>query len=183
MARIHSIKKSGQHIDINHVAHNKTILERSITLMYSTKNPNYYSDFVGLSSEDVEKEKLDLIDENDTTHCLLLLTAIEALIRLDAENKYCLKKKDALSKGIRSIYDRTQGVRIRLDEDLINLRMTEDNPSLKHGYSALKKFFKYRHWLAHGRYWEPKRNIKIDFNSILMTVQNIISETKHPFNV
>ena len=59
MARIHAIKPSGSHIDINYVLHKKTALERAVILKYSTKNPDFYADFVGLSENEIEQEKTD----------------------------------------------------------------------------------------------------------------------------
>ncbi|ELW7373742.1 hypothetical protein [Hafnia psychrotolerans] len=181
MARVHSIKKSGQHLDISYVIHKKSVLDRSITLMYSTKNPDYYADFVGLSEHEIESEKEVLIKENDTTHSLLLLTAIEALIRLDADKKYCTKKKDDLSKRIKEIYDRTKGEKIKLDEDLINARLNEDSPETRKFYNNLKKCFKYRHWLAHGRYWDSTKVSIVNFDSILIITQSILALTNYDF--
>lgn len=181
MARVHSIKRSGQQIDMDYVVHKKSMLDRSINLMYSIKNTDYHADFVGLSKDEIEKEKESLLKENDTTHCLLLLTAIEALIRLDSDEKYCNKKKDPLSKKIKEIYDRTKGERIKLDDDLINARMSEDDVSLRRFYIDLKTCFKYRHWLAHGRYWDPKRVSKVNFDSILIVMQSILGSTNYDY--
>lgn len=183
MARIHAIKRSGLHIDIDYVVHKKIALERAVFLRYSTKNPDYYADFVGFSEQEIEQERNNIIKENDTTHCLLLLTAIEAIIRLDADQKYCEKKKDPLSRDIKSIYDRTKGERIKLDDDLINARMNNDHAKIKKNYTYLKNCFKYRHWLAHGRYWDPKKTPNFDFDAILLVILNIFSETKYDFDI
>jgi len=183
MARINAIKRSGLHVDIDYVVHKKTALERAVILRYSTKNPDYHSDFVGFSEQEIEQEKNNLIKENDTTHCLLLLTSIEAMIRLDADQKYCEKKKDPLSKEIKEIYDRTKGERIKLDDDLINARINNDDTKIKKNYNYLKNCFKYRHWLAHGRYWDPKKITNFDFDAILLVMLNIIGETKYDFEI
>lgn len=183
MARIHAIKPSGSHIDINYVLHKKTALDRAVILKYSTKNPDFHADFVGLSENEIEQEKNEILKENDITHCLLLLTAIEAAIRLDANQKYCNKKKDSLSKKIKEIYNRTKGEKIKLDEDLINARLEEDEPKLRKSYNELKTCFKYRHWLAHGRYWEPKKPHNFDFDSILIVILSIFGSTKHGFEI
>ncbi len=39
--------------------------------------------------------------------------------------------------------------------------------------SDLKGAFKYRHWLAHGRYWEPKMGQSYDYFTVLTIAQNI----------
>jgi len=181
MARIHSIKRSGSHIDIDYVVQKKTALDHAISLRYSTKNPDYSADFIGYSSNEVVYERDALLKENDTTHCLLLLTSIEAIIRLDADQKYCNKKKDPLSRRIKGIYDDTQGTRIRLEDDLINARINEDHPQIAKNYNDLKTCFKYRHWLAHGRYWSLRINKNFDFNSILIVILSIAGATKYNF--
>jgi len=33
-------------------------------------------------------------------------------------------------------------------------------------FFELKLAFKFRHWIAHGRYWKPKIGKKYDFNEI-----------------
>ncbi|MFW3688146.1 MULTISPECIES: hypothetical protein [Klebsiella pneumoniae complex] len=183
MARVHSIRKSGKHLDINYVCHKKSSIDQSINLFYSTKNPDYNADFVGMSIDEIEEIKEDMLKENDITHSLLLLTTIEALIRLDADKKYCDKKKNTFSRLIKCIYDRTKGERIRLEEDLINTRMNEDDVSLRGKYIDLKKCFKYRHWLAHGRYWDPKRITEVDFDSIRVLISSILVSTSIEFEI
>jgi hypothetical protein len=37
----------------------------------------------------------------------------------------------------------------------------------------LKGAFKYRHWLAHGRYWEPKLGQKYDYYSVYILAESI----------
>lgn len=87
MARIHSIKKSGKHLDINFVCHKKMNLDSSINLFFSTNNPDYYAEFIGMSQTEIHERKEEMLKENDITHSLLILTTIEALIRLDADKK------------------------------------------------------------------------------------------------
>jgi hypothetical protein len=40
--------------------------------------------------------------------------------------------------------------------------------------SEYKSAMKYRHWLAHGRYWEPKFSKKYDFDSIYILADSIV---------
>lgn len=183
MARVHSIKKSGKHLDIDYVCYKKANLDHSINLFYSAKNPNYNADFVGMNPDEINNTKEDMLRENDITHSLLILTTIEALIRLDADKKYCDKKKNGFSRQIKEIYDKTKGERIRLEEDLINTRMNEDSVSLRRSYNELKKCFKYSHWLAHGRYWDPKRITEVDFDSIKILISSILIATTIAFEI
>lgn len=183
MARVHSIKKSGKHLDIDYVCYKKENIDLSINLFYSISNPSYYANFVGMSENEIQVIKEDILKENDATHSLLILTTIEALFRLDADKKYCDKKKNEYSKQIKDIYDKTKGERIRLEEDLINTRMSEDDDKLRRFYNELKKCFKYRHWLAHGRYWDPKRITAVDFDSIKILIATILTSTSIEFEI
>jgi len=183
MARVYSIKKSGKQLDVSYVYLKKESIDNSINLFYSTNNPNYSADFIGMSKNEIELTKEDMLKENDITHCLIILTTIEALIRLDADKKYCEKKKNAYSRKIKDIYDKTKGERIKLEEDLINIRMQEDDSSLRRIYNDLKKCFKYRHWLAHGRYWDPKRITEVDFDSIKILITTLTTATSIKFEV
>lgn len=183
MARAHSISKSGKHLDIDYVCHKKTSVDHSINLFYSIKNPDYYADFIGMSKDEIEETKEGMLKENDITHSLIILTTIEALIRLDADKKYCSKKKNEFSRLIKDIYDKTKGERIKLEDDLINARMNVDDTNLRRSYNELKKCFKYRHWLAHGRYWDPKRISEVDFDSIRILILSILNSTTIEFEI
>ncbi len=39
----------------------------------------------------------------------------------------------------------------------------------------LKGAFKFRHWLAHGRYWEPKLGQKYDYESVYVLAVTVFS--------
>ncbi|ELI8161203.1 TPA: hypothetical protein ACJIWH_003810 [Yersinia enterocolitica] len=173
MAR--KITESGAHLSFEDVIEQKEAIDKAISVLYSEDNANYQSQFIGRSRGEVEEERLRRMDESDKTHSLLLLTAIEAKFRLDAEERYRKRYKDALSRKIREIY-RTRKT-IKLEDHLISVR-TEMEPQLKKYYDALRNAFKYRHWLAHGRYWESNikdiRDGNYDFTNLRLIITNVI---------
>jgi len=39
----------------------------------------------------------------------------------------------------------------------------------------LRGAFKFRHWLAHGRYWTPRFGRKYDFDSVRLMAEGIVA--------
>ncbi len=84
--------------------------------------------------------------------CFGLISATEALLRSDFYKKVYNKEKSELAKIFRDIYKEKEN-RVSLESDII------ENWKICTGKSDFSKFLislKYRHWLAHGRYWTPK---------------------------
>ncbi len=83
------------------------------------------------------------------------------------------EKKDILSRTFKEIFD-LKGNEASLEQDIFN---SWKHPSDVPNYivSELIGAFKYRHWLAHGRYWEPKLGSKYDYHSIYTLGQLIVS--------
>jgi hypothetical protein len=46
-----------------------------------------------------------------------------------------------------------RGRRPRPDEDILNLWAINLDPAEREVISTLRRMFKFRHWMAHGRYW------------------------------
>lgn len=173
------ITDSGAHLSLDEVIEQKDDIDKALLIMYSEDNATYQSLFVGRSKDEIEEEMLMRMDESDKTHSLLLLTAVEAMFRLDAEERYRRKNKDPLSRKIRELYRTRKN--IKLEDHLITAR-AEVEPLMKRYFDALKGAFKYRHWLAHGRYWESNipeiRTRKFDFTNIHFIVSNVISNSE-----
>jgi len=106
----------------------------------------------------------DYIKETDLRSSLAILTSIEAAFHLD----YLFRShqngpKDDLSKAFRAI--RKSGntkPRLDLDPDLLDA-WTKHASGARWLIGELPGAFKYRHWLAHGRYWTPQLGRKYDF--------------------
>ena len=84
---------------------------------------------------------------------LSLLAAIEAAFRLDFQYRHKKRRKDVRSKAIRRMSEWPRGsldYRIPINKlfDLLTLDGSAPNRTI----NLLKTYFRYRHWLAHGRY-------------------------------
>lgn len=64
--------------------------------------------------------------------------------------------------------------RALFDEDLLGL-WAEHHPELKRYVSELRAALKFRHWLAHGRYWRRPINGRFDYFSIYLLAEAILS--------
>ncbi len=83
-----------------------------------------------------------------------LLAALEAAFRVDFLQRCYKKGKDPVSREFRKLYA-SEGIYVSLEEDIFQVwKQKSSVPSSV--ISQLKGAFKYRHWLAHGRYWVPK---------------------------
>lgn len=132
--------------------------------------------FIGYSKEQLDKELKDRKETLDRMCSLELLTAIEARIRIDYIVRGQNKLRDDFSKKIREIYDKKEN-RASLVDDIL-LTWKNEKPSHKARLDNLGKAIDYRNWLAHGRYWLPKKHPHInryDYLSIYSLASDILT--------
>jgi hypothetical protein len=111
--------------------------------------------------------------ETELRSCLVTLAAIEAAFKRDYLLRCTSKLKDPLSREFRKLY-KTNEERVRLDEDLLRL-WAQNHPGLGPLVSKLRGALKFRHWLAHGRYWEPKLGREWDFTEVYLLASRVLA--------
>jgi len=84
----------------------------------------------------------------------LLLTSVEALLRLTFDQLSKRERKPAIAHRFRRIR-RERGDKVRLEEDILNTWI-EVYPQTAQSIRVFKGVMPLRNWLAHGRYWNPK---------------------------
>ena len=107
---------------------------------------------------------------------LELLAAIEAKLRIDYVVRGQNKLRDEFSKKMREVYDRKEN-RASLVEDILHI-WKKEKPCHKARLDNLGKALDYRNWLAHGRYWIPKKHPHInryDYLSVYALASEILS--------
>jgi len=127
--------------------------------------------FIGYSILEVLQEQNLRLNDLDKNSVFSLLAALEASFRVDFYLRCYDRKKDDLSRCFRKI-NKAKGDKISFEEDILaawNIHF----PSAKMLLSELKGAFRYRHWLAHGRYWSPRLGKKYDFSSVYLLAQSI----------
>ena len=144
----------------------------SLRLYFSTAAPAFTTRFEGQSLGEVSGELASRLDESDVRSSLAVLTSLEAGFRVDFNLRCRRRLKDDLSVYFRQT-ENGRGDRIRLDEDIIEgwKTCTDAPPKL---ISDLRGAFRFRHWVAHGRYWVPKFGRKYDFDSVYLLASAIV---------
>jgi hypothetical protein len=72
--------------------------------------------------------------------------------------------KDPVSRALRNIY-KSKKQQASLEDEIFSAWADNSSGSLSI-IGELRGAFKFRHWLAHGRYWTPKLGRRYDFSDI-----------------
>lgn len=131
--------------------------------------------FFGYSKDEVFEELRVRKETLDRMCSLELLSAIEARVQIDYIIRGQDKLRDNISRKIRAVYD-IKGNKASLKDDIISVWRTE-HPEHKTRLDNFCLALDYRNWLAHGRYWIPKRAPhinKYDYLSIYSLAEDIL---------
>lgn len=125
-------------------------------------------DFLYRTTEEIQKEKTEIIEDLRTDTAFKLFTKFEAGLRIDYERTLKSKWKDALSKRYRllctelrrrnKLYDKpieTSGKRVRFEDivETIKNHFKEIDSVIHKECSQIKEHIQFRNWYAHGRYF------------------------------
>ncbi|HLX61460.1 MAG TPA: hypothetical protein VKX17_09280 [Planctomycetota bacterium] len=117
------------------------------------------SRFIDMNREEIENYFAAQLDELDFLVMFDLIAAAEAALRLDYLRRVERRLKDTVSRRFRRIDKElsAQGSddKVTLEDHILNTWI-ELAPLAKRPAREFKGALKLRHWLAHGRYWEPR---------------------------
>ncbi|MDE3021008.1 MAG: hypothetical protein KGI54_04040 [Pseudomonadota bacterium] len=165
-------KQNTQPPPLEDIANYHKDVEKSLRLYFSSSNPDYSARFATYLLTEVADELKNRINETDIRSSLTVMALIEAAFYLDY-NERCKKKgADNLSVEFRKIFRKRSG-KARLDKDILEGWRKYIDPSMGKYISQLRGMFKYRHWIAHGRYWQPDN--KFDFQSIYLLAVTVLT--------
>lgn len=143
--------------------HNDVIA--SLKLYFSDVSPNFQERFFGRTPEEIAIELSARLEETDLRSALAIFSAMEAAFRIDYEQRCQARMKDDLSRAFRAMY-KVRKRRVGLEEDIFEA-WKHKWPGSRQLIGSLRGAFKFRHWLAHGRYWKPRlARKKYDFDSV-----------------
>jgi hypothetical protein len=145
--------------------------EASLRLYFTQANPNFIARFAGRLASEVEQELADRLSETDMRSVLAIMARIEAAFRIDYQQRCEKKKPDPVSIAFRALF-RGQGRNVRLEDDIWEV-WRQSHPSTRPLVSQLRSAFKFRHWLAHGRYWQVGQ--KYDFQALYILAEGVLS--------
>ena len=156
---------SNQHLELNDISIHHLDSENSFKLYYRADNEDYEERFADYTTDELVNELRARIDELSHTSSLSLLAALEAAFRIDYLQRCYKRKKDVLSRQFRAIYKK-KSTKVSLENDILDA-WKENAHGASQLISDLKGVYKYRHWLAHGRYWQPKMGRQnYDYSSV-----------------
>ena len=127
--------------------------------------------FSGYTPEEVEQEMAEVLAENERSSTMNILAAVEAAFRIDFIQRGQRRQRDGLSRYFRQLY-MSKGTRASLEDEILQ-GWKEELPVLKPIVSDLTGTFRYRHWLAHGRYWTPKLGRRYDYQDVYALAESI----------
>ena len=152
-------------------------VERCEALKAFCVQSNVY--FLGDTAKEIRKRLDDHLREAEYDASLTLLAAVEAALRLDFDYRQRRRLKDPRSKEVRRIAKLSRGhfnFRISL-VDLVSLLAIGDSVPNRIR-NSLKICFKYRHWLAHGRYWRlnlgRQKPTFTEIYQLAQTIENVL---------
>jgi hypothetical protein len=146
-------------------------VEASLRLYFSPSAATFAARFVGKRLEEVKQELKSRIDESDIRSTFFILTSLEASLRVDFEHRCQKRLKDALSREFRKVKKERKYL-VRLDEDILE-GWKRHWPALSRDIAELRSAVKFRHLIAHGRYWTPKPG-KFDFRYVREMAERVI---------
>jgi hypothetical protein len=115
--------------------------------------------YVGLTLSEMDDVKKKRLEELEYQSCLALLAAIEALFRVDYNNRVAYRFRDAVSRDFRALdkkVRRRKAPRPWFSAELLAVWKKHLTGNARQCIIQVENAFNYRHWLAHGRYWTPK---------------------------
>lgn len=155
---------SGQELDLDQIAKHHIATEAALREYFSTASPSFVGRYAAPKLGDVVNDLAFSVNELEYNSTFNVMAAIEAALRTDYLNRAYERRKDVLSRAFRTIHQ-TRGARAMLEDEI--LVAWRDHGAMPASLmSALVSALKYRHWLAHGRYWEPKLGRKYDYFTV-----------------
>ena len=142
----------------------------SLRLYFSQVPASFGARFIGRHLDEVLASR---VEETDLRSALAILTNVEAAFRVDYELRCQKRMKDDLSRAFRAIY-KSRKARVSLEDDIFGA-WRENSTGARQLIGELRGAFKFRHWLAHGRYWEPKLGRKYDFNFVYALADDVLN--------
>jgi uncharacterized protein YutE (UPF0331/DUF86 family) len=145
---------SKRHTDIQQLAHYYDDVTKSLRLYFSPAAPLFSVRFDHYKPDEITKEMNERLAELEMATALSIFAAVEAAFRIDYLQRCYRKEKDGMSRAFRELHKK-KGVRASLEDEIFEIWK-------KHtiGFSSmigkLRAAFRFRHWLAHGRYWYQK---------------------------
>jgi hypothetical protein len=164
---------SDERLEPTEIATHQRDVESSLTLYFSAAAPAFASRFDGYAADEVSDELGNRLNESDLISSLTVLAAVEAAFRIDYLQRCYKKKKDRLSRALRTIYQEKRQ-HASLEDDIFEAWVVNASGTGSI-IGELRGAFKFRHWLAHGRYWKPKLGRRYNFDDVYVLADQTLN--------
>jgi hypothetical protein len=137
-------------------------------------NPHFW----GYTEKELKEHLSDHLQETEYDASLALLAAIEAAFRFDFDYRRKKRLKDSRSKEIRRLskLPKRNSYEISINKIFGTLKIDQAVPN--HTITLLNNYFKYRNWLAHGRYWNLNRGANkptfLEIYQLAQAIENVL---------
>jgi hypothetical protein len=172
---MHRVAFSGRNVDIADFAlHHNDLADAMRTYFTPDAQPQRFATY---TPAEVIEEYNERARETDLASAMTILGAVEAAFRIDYLQRCYLRPNDDLSRACRDLHKRKRN-HAKLEDDLflLWLRNTNGDRAVANIIRELRGAFKYRHWLAHGRYWTPKSGAKTyDYITVYALAANVMT--------
>ena len=147
---------------------------RESQVLSATFTPSEFeTHLLGLTHDELRALFRRYSDELNEVASLTMIASAEAVLRIDFERRVSNRLKDKVSREFRAI-KRRRGVRIRLDEDILETWVTAV-AAAKGMIGDFRGLLNLRDWLAHGRYWAPKLGQQYDAQGVFSVSNRLLS--------
>lgn len=163
---------SKQPPDIQELARYYSDVEESLRLYFSPMADSFSVRFADSSRAEVNEKLKERLDELEMASALTVFSAIEAAFRIDYLQRCYRKEKDPISRAFRVLHKK-KGAKVSLEDEIFEI-WKEYNAGASAVIGKLRRAFKFRHWLAHGRYWVPKFQ-KYDYLEVYSLAESTLS--------
>ncbi len=145
----------------------------SLRRYFAPNSPHSPARFSPMGGVRLEALPADYLEETSLRSSLAILTWIEAAFHLDFRYRCRTRLKDNLSRAFRAMYKRKPDY-VSLEKDIFAAWSSNvSGPYLLVG--ELRSAFRFRNWLAHGRYWTPKLGRIYNFESLYLLADAVFS--------
>lgn len=154
---------------------------RAIECTYSASANNRYDEiFFGRAETEIRQEAAAVKRELSHLCSLCAMAYIESLFRIDSFVRVKHKCKGDLTSTVRALLKAKSSIPLVRFEDLLDV-WKDEYASEAELFRNIKNSFKFRHWIAHGRYWQPHDDIDrhFDFPDIFILAQQVEAALGH----
>lgn len=152
---------SGQHLGLADIDGYHQDAEASLRLYFSSASPTYTVRFLGCSMLEVTEQLHARLVESQLRASLTVLSSLEAAFRIDYLQRCYHRDRSEITRCFRDLY-KEHAEHVRLDEHILD-NWAMYFPVTRALVGEIKVAFRFRHWLAHGRYYTPKLGRNFDY--------------------